>query len=337
MEAELRFGIVTGLFYRCAGRPAPRQLDLLNEWFGGLVICREESDGNTKTPPYFSEEDLRIHAVRYHERLYSGADEIIAQLCGRLTGLARGNREKQRKNAVLVQKHVCRRMCEDYSLFEYVIALAGSAVLELADEELNTFYQELLRFVIDLAYAREEMSESERDGEPFPVDDEIFDAVVYNAAYQLNLETAEGLVNGYTWLLLGSFLRNEAGRITRRFDSSFNEVNRMPSEEPTLLSKLDYLFFPEDYEFTYDGDDFESRFPDIRWQCDQCGAVLNDQEGFDDHYEAWQCRRCGQINPLDPQRIYENNEDAFNGRMPMAEDKMKEALERRKKQQNHKR
>jgi hypothetical protein len=185
-------------------------------------------------------------------------------------------------------------MCEDYSLFEYVIALAGSAVLELADEELSTFYQELLRFVIDLAYAREEMSESERDGEPFPLDDEIFDAVVYNAAYQLNLETAEGLVNGYTWLLLGSFLRNEAGRITRRFDSSFNEVNRMPSEEPTLLSKLDYLFFPEDYEFTYDGDDFESRFPDIRWQCDQCWAVLNDQEGFDDHYEAI-CRSYGRV------------------------------------------
>ena len=56
MEAELRFGIVTGLFYRCAGRPAPRQLDLLNEWFGGLVICEEESDGMAE----FDEEEDKV-------------------------------------------------------------------------------------------------------------------------------------------------------------------------------------------------------------------------------------------------------------------------------------
>ena len=333
METELRFGTVTGLFYDTAGIAMPRQLDLLNEWFGMLVICEEDSDGQTKIPPYFSEEDLRIHAVRYHERLYSGADEIIAQLTGRLIGLAKGNREKQRKNAVLVQKHICRQICEDYSLLEYFIAIAGTKILEMDDEAFSLFYQKVFEFTVALAQKRAEMSEQERDGEPFPMDDEIFDAVIYDAAYQLNLETAEGLVRGFAWLLLGSFLRNEAGRITRRFDSSFNEVNRAPSEEPDLLSKLDYLFFPEDYEFVYNGDDTESRFPDIYWHCDRCGDILNNQEGFSDRYEAWQCRRCGWINPISSEHIYENFEDAANRRMAMAEEKIKDAVERRKKQQ----
>ena len=205
-------------------------------------------------------------------------------------------------------KHITRVLCEDWSRFEAFLNHIGEMILRMDEDQLNEFLNRLLDFIRELALARDEMSESERDGEPFPMDDEIFDAAVYNAAYQLNLCTVDGLVQGYAWLLLGSLLRNECGRITRRFDSSFNEVNRMPSEEPDLISKLDCLFFPEDYEYTYDGDDFESKYPDIHWQCDACGTSLNSQEGFTDRYGKWQCRFCGYVNDIDEEHIYENND-----------------------------
>jgi hypothetical protein len=332
MNNELRYGFVTQLYYETLGIETPRQLDLLDEWFSDLLIKEEASDGNTKSTPYFSQEDSLIHAVRYRGRLYSGADEIIAQLTGRLIGTAKGNREKQRRNAVVMQKHVTRRLSLDWDRFEEFLNHTGEMILKMDEEQINEFLNKLFGFVSELAYAREALSESERDGEPFPMDDEIFDTVVYNAAYQLNLCTIEGLVQGYAWLLLGSLLRNEAGRITRRFDSSFNEVNRMPSEEPDLVSRLDCLFFPEDYEYTYDGDDFESPFPDIRWQCDACGASLNAQEGFTDRYGMWQCRLCGHVNEISAEHIYENMEDVNNARNHMDAEKMRAAVERRKKQ-----
>ena len=332
MPNELRYGYVTQLYYEILGIETPRQLDLLDEWFSDLLIKEETSDGNTKIPPFFSEQDSLIHAVRYHGRLYSGADEIIAQLTGRLIGTAKGNREKQRRNAVVMCKHITRVLCENWSRFEAFLNHTGEMILRMDEDQLNEFLNKLLDFVKEIALARNEMSESERDGEQFPMDDEIFDAAVYNAAYQLNLCTVDGLVQGYAWLLLGSLLRNECGRITRRFDSSFNEVNRMPSEEPDLISKLDCLFFPEDYEYTYDGDDFESKYPDIHWQCDQCGTCLNSQEGFTDRYGKWQCRLCGYVNDIDEEHIYENNEDAENRRNHMDAQKIREAIERRKTQ-----
>ena len=332
MTAELRYANVTEFWYRFAGKEIPRQLDLLYDWFPVFTVAEDESDGETKIPPYFDEALCVIHAVRYHGRLYSGADEIIAQLCGRLIGSAKGNREKQRKNAVLMQKRIVRYFSQHYDAIEFLINHTAARMCELEEDALNELLDELLDYTVDLAKAREEMSDTEKDGEPFPMDDEIFDTVVYNAAYQLNLCTFESLARGYFWLLLGGLLRNEAGRLTRRFDSSFIEVNRMPSEEESLLSKLDYLFNPEDYEYVFSGDDFSQRFPDIIWKCDRCGDTLNEQTGFDDHLEYWQCRRCGWINPLSMEHIHDSAEDAMNGREPCNEEKFSDAIERRKKE-----
>ena len=82
----------------------------------------------------------------------------------------------------------------------------------------------------------------------------------------------------------------------------------------------------------FSGDDFSQRFPDIIWKCDRCGDTLNEQTGFDDHLEYWQCRRCGWINPLSMEHIHDSAEDAMNGRRACDEDKFSDAIERRKKE-----
>ena len=35
------------------------------------------------------------------------------------------------------------------------------------------------------------------------------------------------------------------------------------------------------------------RFPNIDWYCDNCGALLNDQDNFDDSHYVWRCTECG--------------------------------------------
>lgn len=328
----LRYGNVCALYYRHAKVRMPSQLDLLYEWFGNLLIQIKDTDGNTKKKPEFDERECMIHAVRYHGKLYTGGDMIISQLCGRLIGTAKGNREKQRKNAVLLQKRAVRSLHENYALIEGLMADIEEKLMALDEEAFPEFGKDILDFIIDCAYERAESTAAEIDGEPFPMDDEIFDTVIYNAAYQFTLYTMEGIVNAYLWLLIGSLFRNEAGRLTRRFDSSFIEVNRAPSEDPSLISKLDYLLFPEDYEYTYEGDDVTSRFPDIVWKCDECGAVLNDQQGFDERIGLWQCRVCNHINQLDIANIYDCDEDARNGRNQNDEQKFRDAIERRKQE-----
>ena len=42
----------------------------------------------------------------------------------------------------------------------------------------------------------------------------------------------------------------------------------------------------------------EPRFPGIVWWCDNCGACLSDQKGFDDHKYTWKCRECGFKNSI---------------------------------------
>lgn len=330
--SRLRFGYVCELYYRYADEPMPKQLDLLAEWFGDLLIHEEETDGKKKITPWFDENELMIHAARYNGRLYAGGDTTITQLAGRLIGTADGNREKQRKNAVLIQKKIVRTLAESDAQVAKLQLNVLNHLAALSDEGFVAFADNLIDFINAEAIERDELTPSQRDREAFPFDDEIFDNVIYNAAYQYCRYKFEGLINSYLWLLLGSLLRNEAGRMTRRFDSGFNEVNRAPGEENSLLSKLHYLYYPEEYEYVYEGDDTESKFPDFYWYCDRCDDLLNDQEGFDDHLETWTCKRCGKVNQIDGAHAYECREDAILGINPMDEDKLNAAIEERKKQ-----
>ncbi len=51
------------------------------------------------------------------------------------------------------------------------------------------------------------------------------------------------------------------------------------------------------------------RFPGIDWYCDHCGALLNDQPGFDDHKYIWKCAECGYKNSISAANIYDSDED----------------------------
>lgn len=48
-EFDFRFGKIAQLYYEIANQKVPCQMDLLDEWFPGLMILTDSSDGNTKT------------------------------------------------------------------------------------------------------------------------------------------------------------------------------------------------------------------------------------------------------------------------------------------------
>lgn len=89
-EFDFRFGKIAQLYYEIANQKVPCQMDLLDEWFPGLMIITDSSDGNTKTPAEYQELSYVIHAVKYHGRLYSGGSTRVSQILGRLIGTASG-------------------------------------------------------------------------------------------------------------------------------------------------------------------------------------------------------------------------------------------------------
>jgi len=53
----------------------------------------------------------------------------------------------------------------------------------------------------------------------------------------------------------------------------------------------------------------KSRFPSVRWFCDECDAFLNRQQGFDDHLNSWICKKCGYENIIAPDNVFESKAD----------------------------
>ena len=325
-NSELRFGYAVSLYEEVSG-VTMSQLDALALFFPGLIV-RERTDSE-KTDAEFNEHDCVIEASAVNGKLYTGNDGKVRQLTGRLYGTAKGNREKERKNAELIHRRMTRDLCSDeqrtVQLKEHIQMLLS----RLNDVQRERFEDVLLEYIVFLAAGRAEMSAYEKDAEAFPMDDEVFDGVVWNAAYQLARWNEEGTAAAYLWLLLGSLLRNEAGRLVRLYDSSFLQVYGQRGEETDLLSRLEYLFSPQEFEYTYDGDDLGRRFPGIEWFCDRCGDHLNEQEGFDDHLPVWKCTRCGYPNKLDYSAVFDSREQLRDGE-PADKQKMEEALRKRR-------
>lgn len=329
---ELRLGYVTDLYYKVAGISVPKQLDLLNDWFGSLIIRVRESDNTKKELPEFVDMERIIYATRYHGYLYSGGNNRVTHITGKLVGTTSSNLEKERRSAELIQKNISRKLSLELNpiitLYEHVDAI----VKQLDEEKINRFHAMLWDFVLDTAEAYYNKSEYERDSELFPFDDEVFDQILYNAFYQLTQYDVDGVRNGFLWLLLGGLLRNACGRVCRVFDSSFSPAYRPSSSSGDLMDQLHFLANPEDYGSFYVGDDMENRFPGVDWYCDECHDYLNKQDGFDDHLPVWQCRKCGYLNRIDYDEIYENEEDARNHIHRHTEEDFKRAIETRKKE-----
>lgn len=336
---DFRFGNMAQLYYDLVGTKLPKQLDLIDAWFPGLIITEDDSDGERKTEAFYADQEYMIYAVRYHGKLYAGSSTRVSQICGRLIGTASGNKEKERKAAELIQKHVAECFIRDMTLTPRLQENTAQLLRRLTEEQQNALRQQLVDLVYALARQRAATDDYDRKTELFAMDDETFDGAIYQCAYQLNLGAFRNLCNAYLWLLTGSLLRNEIGRVIRLYDSAFLAVRRQISETGELKDKLDNLFHHEAYSYTFDGDeeDLQNRFPNIEWYCDGCGAHLNEQEGFDDHLPVWTCRACGQVNKLDLTECYENDEDWKNHTRPLDRDKFEDALRRRKLELDRKR
>lgn len=334
----LSFGNITNLYYSFIHSKTPKQLDKLAEWFPGLLVV--ERNSNHLDEPEYVDHEYRIYADKdKNGSFYSGGtSNRVTQIVGRLIGTARSNQEKGRKDAELIKKHIARQLITDWEHIESLQNNVYDHILKIEESRLLDFRGLLINTVFDLAEKRSLMSEEEKDNEPFPFLDHVFDDLIYNAAYQLHLYTEEGMVKAYLWLLLGGFLRNEVSVLTNMFHSGFIAINRKPSETGSLLDKLNYMFDPDEYCATYEGDDLDKRFPGITWLCDNsdCEAILDYQPGFDDHLEYWQCRECGHINKIEINQIYENEEDYREGNDPVDPDNFNRALEEQKKNLNNK-
>lgn len=330
---DLRLGYVTDLYYSILNTKAPKQLDLLDEWFPGFIVAEREEQG--KVDAEYVDTEFTIYASRYNGSLYSsGSSSRVSQILGRLIGTAKSNQEKERKTAELIQKDVANIIITNEDATDILGSTVHEHLTELSEEQLKQFHNKLIGVIWDSTVDRYEKDVYDRLNEPFPMDDEVWDGLMYNIGYQLHLFSYDGLVNAYMWLLLGCLLRNEVGRVVRMYHSGFSAVNKQQSETGMILDKLNYLFFPEEYHSTYSGDDMEKRFPGVSWQCDKCGDILDSQPGFDDHMPVWQCRKCGYLNKIDFSTINSNTEDYINGISYTEEDidDFNRAIEVRKKE-----
>lgn len=331
---DLRFGKIASFYYEVLGEKMPRQLDLLDTWFPGLIVIQDRSDGQTKREAVYVDPECKIHAVKYHGRFYSGESTRVSQITGRLVGTASGNKEKERKSAELIQKHVAECIARDMTLTPQLKENTARMIDRFSPRQESEMYDRVHQMITELSDGRKTAGAAERETELFPMDDETFDGMIWNALYQLNLSTHSGLCNAYLWLLTGSLLRNEVGRVLWMYDSSFIAIRRHLSETGERKDQLNYLLHPEEYEYIFNGDeeDLKNRFPDIEWYCDRCEAHLNEQEGFDDHLPKWKCRMCGYENKLDIGEIYDNEEDWQNQIRPVDAEKFADALERRRQE-----
>lgn len=166
---RFRFGNVAAVYYEILGEKTPRQLDLLDAWFPGLIIVTDESDGQAKREATYDESKCMIHAVKYHGRFYSGDSTRISQIIGRLVGTASGNKEKERKNAELIQEHIAECFVTDMTLTPRLKDNTIRLFNRLSAEQQAEMRDRLQLLIKELSDAREATGAEKRKEEAFPM------------------------------------------------------------------------------------------------------------------------------------------------------------------------
>lgn len=310
---KLYFGNIVNLYYSFNSLKAPSQLQQINEWLPNLFII--ERNNVEKGEPEYKDLEYKIYADKDEKGFYGGGSSTRAtQIIGRLIGTAKSNQEKGRKDAELIRKHLANELVTDFDIIERLQNNTALMIDKIEEDKLGDFHHLLFDYMWDLIDTRNNMSAEERNDEPFPFDDYVYDDLIYNVAYQLHLYSYEGLVNAYLWLILGGFLRNQIGSLLKMFHSGFTAINRQVSEFGTLEEKVYYLFNKDEYYSVYNGNNTGNKYPDTTWICDnpKCKAILNMQEGFDENLDEWECKDCKTINKINHSVIYENEEDYLN-------------------------
>lgn len=326
LTGDLRLGTLAELYYvHTLGEKLPKQADLIDRFFPGLLMEEIPSDGKSKKEPVFDDQSLRIRAVKYHGRFYIGGEKRCTQILGRLTGTAKGSQEKERSTARRIQVHAADMLVERPDYMRYIRDLGRSRLLDMNPAQLNIFVDALADYINALEQRRDSQSAEEKQAELFPIEDEVFEILITNVFYQWNIRTIDGLANVFTWLLLGSFLRGQVRRIHVKYLSTFEP--RIP-DDPARITKEDLA----EGESFYEGDDLDRRFPGIEWYCDRCGEHLNEQPGFDDRQSFWICKKCGCKNPLNMDNIYNCEMEYQNGSAPVDREDFFRALKERRQE-----
>ena len=272
----------------------------------------------------------------------------VTQLLGRLTGTAKGSPEKERAAAYAMQKRMASDLCHNQEAILFYRDHIAQLIYDLDEDQLDRFCELVPDYMNGVIDRRERQTAAEREGEPFPIDDDIFAETMHNITYQWLLEgnqrqddpdvqqtdDLETTANSFTWLLLLSLLRNECGRLNRVYLSTFQPrssyrpaahvVEYTETDDPDLIGKV---------EDVYTGNDLDRRFPGIEWYCDRCGEYLNIQPGFDDHLHEWRCRKCGFVNRISLDDIYDTDAERQNGQAPTDREAFTKALNERTNEQ----
>lgn len=313
---DLRFGYAVSMYDAISRQSHRSQLDALHCWFGDLFIDVSETE-NEKKNAAFDDQTLRISAVRFHGRLHTGDDSRLIQIIGRLYGTAKGNQEKERRSADLIRRAAAKDLIESDDRLIALHERIEDPLLELEADQLIALEESMIETVYVLSEQRQAKTKETRQEEAAAMDDEVFRALMVSILSQATRHTLDSLILAWMWTLLGSFLRNETGRLLRYYDAWFVPVNRPMAYENPLIDQLDSLVSPEAFEPVYYGDDLDKRFPGIVWRCDRCGDSLDAQEGFSDKHRVWQCLNCGYLNRIAVTEIYETESDFRSGGEPM--------------------
>ena len=146
--ASLRHHV--GMYYQAASLPLPSQLDLLDEWLPELVVHEVQPESSAKQEAEYRETRFQIDAVRYKGSFYVGGSRRISQITGRLIGTAKGNQEKERKAASMIQSHLAALLVTDFDVITRLKENTLDKLSVLDDEALEEFYVGLYTYIEDL-------------------------------------------------------------------------------------------------------------------------------------------------------------------------------------------
>ena len=317
---ELRLGCIASLYYEdVKGVQVPKQIEVLDTFFKGFIVEEIPSDGQTKQNAVYDDLDGHIKAVRYQGSFHTGQSKRVTQIIGRLIGTAKKGIEKERKTASIIQERIAGELANDINLVNKVRLSVISLFDSFTDPEWDRFYMTFADYINAVVAHRDAISDRDKELELFPMNDEIFSDLMNCVIDEWNVNDLETKVNSITWLLLGALLRNRISRLTYVYDGDFNLRRAQPAS----------IREDNDFEYYYEGDDLDKRFPGIEWYCDRCGEHLNEQEGFDDHHHVWKCTNCGYKNAIEIRNIYDPEDSEVNAGRPTVPDKFFKALKER--------
>lgn len=86
---------------------------------------------------------------------------------------------------------------------------------------------------------------------------------------------------------------------------AINEI-RTGAEVLNMSNPGDYEYDEDNYDLEYSIESIETEdFSSVDWYCDSCGALLNNQSGFDTSTGEWVCAQCGTSNDVSDGNIKE--------------------------------